>query len=221
MATTATEILARAQALGYGSDTEAAQLLLLNGVHKRIINARRWHFLLETDTSKTLTAGTGTIKYNTLATGKRIDAVRIELNNNYYELEHMDEQTLRELEHRERGTGVPEFWTEQGEELHVWPIPDQAYKLVIDVVANPSAITTGSDKVQVPDAYADILVWSLVIPITFRERDWDAHNFARQMYAELYAEMLAQFGMTDRQTSKQVVESGFFDAYDVSDPWLP
>lgn len=221
MATTATEIVQRAQALGYGSDTESSQLVMLNAVHKRLVNARRWHFLLETDKSKTLTAGTGTIKYNTLDTGKRLDAVRLEIGTTYYELEHKDYEDLRELEHRERSTGIPEYWTEEGEEIHFWPVPDQAYTVVIDVVVNPNTISAGTDKVQIPDSHADILVWALIMQITFRERDWEGHNFARQMYAELYAEMLAQFGMTDRQTTKSVVESGWYAGYDITDPWLP
>ena len=54
MATTAGEVLTQVQALGYATDTKTQQLTMLNQVHRRIINARRWTFLLLSSTKPTV-----------------------------------------------------------------------------------------------------------------------------------------------------------------------
>lgn len=221
MATKAENILGRVQALGYATDTEASQLLALNMLHKRILNFRRWSFLFSTSSTKTLTVGNGTLSIEALAATKRIDAVRLELSpSTFISLDNLPIQEMREFEHVERLTGTPEFWAREGTTLHFWPIPDLAYTVVQDFIENPIELTTGSAEVQIPDSHADILVWGTLMGMTFRERDWDGHNFARQMYSELLAEMSAQYGMTDRQTAKHVTASGFYDVYDPELSWL-
>lgn len=220
MATKAEDILARVQALGYGSDTEASQLLALNSLHKRVLNTRRWRFLLSTDTSKSTVIGTGTVTLGTLPEVKRIDAVRLAAGTERFSLDYVEPNVMRDNEHQYRDNGTPEYWSIIGQELHIWPIPDKVYTISLDLVAKPNEITTKANEVQIPDAHVDILVWGTIMPITFRERDWDGHNFSRQMYAELLAEMLAQYGMSNRQTSSTVVESGFFDGYDPEASWL-
>lgn len=220
MATTAAEVIAEAQALGYGTDVESAQLVMLNGVHKRVVNARRWTFLVATDSEKSLTVGDPTLTYDALDDTRRLDAVRLEVGTEYIDLDYLEPQDFRSLEHGLRENGTPEYWTRRGDQIHVWPRPDQAYSVEIDYVANPVKIDAGSDEVQVPDSHVDVLVWALIAKIAFRERDWEAHNFARQMYAELYTEMLGQYGMTDRKSATRVKSSGFFDAYEVLDPWI-
>lgn len=220
MATKAEDILARIQALGYATDTEAAQLLALNAAHKRVLNTRRWRFLMSTDVSKSTSIGDGTIVLGTLPETKRIDAVRLESGTERFALEYVEPEVIRDYEHQYRDNGVPEFWSVIGNELHVWPIPDRAYTIVLDLILKPNEITAKANEVQIPDSHADILVWDAIMSITYRERDWDAHNFARQRYAELLAEMLVQFGMSNRQTSGRVVESGFFDKFDVESGWL-
>lgn len=220
MATKVSDILARVQALGYGTDTEAAQILTLNSLHKRVVNTRRWSFLLTVDTSKATVVGDGTYALTTLPETKRVDAVRLENASSKLLLEHQEVSLVRDFEHMYRENGTPEYWTMVGTELHIWPIPDEVYTIVLDLVEKPKELTTAANEIQIPDASADILVWGTIMGVTFRERDWDGHNFARQMYAELLAELLAQYGMTDRQTSKHVVSSGFHDQFDIESSWL-
>ncbi len=221
MAFKASDVLARVQSLGYATDTEPAQLNALDQVQRRVLNTRRWRFLYEKDSSKELTTNNNEIELQALSDTKRVDAVRLEFGEEFLELEHQDYETLRSAEHKYRETGLPEWWAVIGQKLHVWPIPDKNYKVVIDYVKNPTIITAAANTLLIPDSHIDILVWGIVVNVTFRERDWEGHNFARQMYAEHLAEMMTQYGMTDRQTSDRVVESGFYDAYDVEPAsWL-
>lgn len=220
MATKAEDVLARLQALGYGNDTEASQLLTLNTVHKRVLNTRRWRFLQSTESAGELTVGTGTKSIQTLPTTKRIDGVHLEFGTERFSLESIERDQMRALEHNMRDTGVPQYWCVIGNSLHVWPLPDKKYTVVLDLVANPNEITTKGTEVQIPDSHADILVYGTIMGITFRERDWDGHNFARQLYMELLNEMMAQYGMSDRQTAKHVVASGERDGFDIESEWL-
>lgn len=221
MATTAGEILERVQALGYGADISAPQLKTLNMLHKRVINTRRWRFLGSITKSLETTPGTGVYALDTLATTQRVDAVRlVNANGEALHLEHQPQATVRDFETMWPDSGTPEYWVRIGKDLHLWPAPSGVYQVQVDIVNNPTSLTKAEDNVQVPDAHADILVWGTIMGITFRERDWDGHNFARQMYSELITEMIAQYAMTDRQTPKRVQQSGFFDKFDVEDGWL-
>lgn len=222
MTVLAEDLLLRLESLGYGTDTEEAQLHALATAQKRIINARRWTFQLFGKTI-TLVAGSASNAelLSELAGGAKIDAIRIESGTSYYELEHKDYEELQTLQHLHRERGIPEFWSQVGNNVEFWPTPDKAYTGQCDLVSQAANKLSKGTAIIVPEAYTDILVWAAAISIAYRERDWDAHNFARQMYAELYAEMLAQYGMTDRQTAKTVAKSGFYDRYDILGPWLP
>lgn len=221
MATTVEEVLTKLRALGYGTDTEAAQIASLDGIHKRILNARRWTFL-ETQVANIPTVvGTGSYALTTFASNvKHIDALRLELNGSGLPLDYVNVQDFRDLENEFPENGTPRYWTRKGSSIFLWPKPDAIYKMTLDYIPTPTTLTAKANNVVIPDSHVDILAWATAMPITFRERDWDAHNFARQMYAELYAEMLAQYGMTDRQTTKHVVDSGWYDQYEASVPWL-
>lgn len=222
MATKASEILQRVQALGYGADIEAEQLKMLNMLHKRVVNERRWRFLTGTDTSITTTVGDGTYSVGSLAETKRIDAVRLETPtaSETLLLEYQEPELFRDFEHQYRDNGTPEYWTVIGTELHLWPEPDKEYKVVLDYVARPVEISSVNTEIQIPDSHSDILVWGTVMANTFRERDYEGHNFSRQMYSELLAEMIAQYGMSNRQTAARVQSSGFFEYFDPESQWL-
>jgi hypothetical protein len=211
------DVLAKVQSMGYGIDTEDAQIKAVNSAHRRLINARRWTFTLTNSSPETVSGNE-----NVAWTGQRIDAIRMEKGTNFTLLEHLDLPDLRDLIFTNRTTGSPRYWAQQGDNILLWPIPDGVYKLAVATVEAPKTLTAKTDELQIPDSHVDILAYAVVIDLSFRERDWDAHNFSRQMYAELYMEMLSQYGMTDRQTTKHVAESGWYDDYEPDrDPaWL-
>jgi hypothetical protein len=166
-------------------------------------------------------SGTGVYVLDTLDKTRQVDAVRISNTTDRYLLEHEEIDMLRDKEHIYRDIGIPEYWSVIGTELHLWPIPDGVYEMMVDYITQPVKIDDTRDTISIPDAHSDILVWLTVMNITFRERDWEGHNFARQMYAELLAEMLAQYGISDRQTAKHVISSGFHEKFDPDqEPWL-
>lgn len=221
MATTALQVLETVQALGYGTDTKASQLAMLNQVHRRILNARRWTFDLAS-TTKNTTAGTAAVAFDaTLGATQRIDAVRCaDASGADSGLEYIDPAILRQyLAEGPTVTGTPRFWTRRGQNIELYPIPDAVYTLTVDTALNAAVLAEGT-AVAIPDSHIDILVYGTIMGITFRERDWDGHNYARQLYAELFTEMLAQYGMQQRQQSSHIESSGQNEVYDVEDAYV-
>ena len=220
MATTAAQVLEQVQALGYATDTKTQQLTMLNQVHRRIINARRWTFAIAVSTLPTVANNASVTFDAAVGDTKRIDAVRLEdSSGNSITLDPIDLPTLRQYTVENDTPGTPRYWARLGNTIRLYPIPDAVYTLVIDSVNNPPVIAAEGTNVSIPDSHVDILAWGIVMQITFRERDWDGHNFARQMYAELFTEMLAQFGMQQRQQATHVTSSGQWENFDVEDAW--
>jgi hypothetical protein len=213
------DVLDKVQSLGYGSDTEGPQIKMINGVHKRLLNARRWTFTLS-NTNLATTVGDTNVTWSTQANSQRIDAVRAQRGSEFYLLEPMDLPELRDLIHTNQATGAPKYWANQAGQILLWPVPDAVYTIAVAAVENPNELTAKADEVQVPDSHVDILSYGVIMDLTFRERDWDGHNFARQMYAELYTEMLGQFGMKQRGKSSHVESSGSWEQYDIESGWL-
>lgn len=206
------EILDRVRAYGYGTDTAVPQLLMLNEVYKRVMNYRRWRF--NAAHINLLTTKVGVSEYS-ISEADRLDALRGE----NLPLKHMDYQELRDRQTYETGTGCPQYWTQSGGSVIFWPTPDGEYQVKADILKDVEPLTTTNSTIVIPDDHAEILVWGTIVGICFRERDWEGHNFARQLYQEHLGELASEWGMTNRQTSSQVVESGWYDRYDPEDEW--
>lgn len=219
----ASKVLESIQSLGYATDTEAQQLRMLNQVQRRVMNARRWTFALTTIAKETA-ANQEQVSLGALKEFQRVDAVRVDAGTTplveTFTLQYAEPEELKEWNRKNlRNTGRPRYWTRFGTGIAFYPIPDAIYKLTLDVVSNASEITTGASEIAIPDSHADILAYGVIMQLTFRERDWDGHNFARQMYAELFTEMLAQYGMKQRQNSTHVNSSGQWENFDVETAW--
>lgn len=216
MATTAAQVLASVQALGYGTDTKTAQLAMLNQVQRRILNARRWTFALGAESLNTVANQEGVAVDASVGATKRIDAVRIESTSGteQWDLNYIEAPVIRQYLHDNPAAGRPEFWSRRGQSIILYPKPDAIYKLVVDTVNNSAVLSAEGENVLIPDSHIDILVYGIIMQLTFRERDWDGHNFSRQMYAELFTEMIGQYGMQQRQQATHVTDSGQWDNYD-------
>ena len=219
----ASEVIARIHSLGYGADTEEAQLLMLDMIQKRVANSRRWNFAMSSEAVET-EAEKEQVELHPVAEIERVDAVKIEPEGTPItetsDLDFAPYNSISEWNRENlRTPGTPRYWSLRGKYIALSPIPDKVYRLVVNVITNPTPIIEGKTEIFIPDSHSDILVWGSIMDLTFRERDWEGHNFARQKYAELYLEMLAQFGVRQRQTNTHVASSGQWDNYDIEDLW--
>lgn len=220
MSTTVENIYASLQAKGYGTDTEpqAAQILNINAVHKRVLNSRRWRFM-ETTATKSITANSTSTALVARDLTQQVNGVRLlDANSNFCEVDNINPQRIQELLAEFPEAGEPEFWSITGQTLLLWPIPSRAYTATLEIQEAITKLTAKTDLVQVPDSHVEILVWGAIADQAFRERDWNARQVADDHFNTLLQEMFAQYGMTDKQSSKHVGYSGERDGFDLE--WL-
>lgn len=217
---TVNDLLDRLQARGYGFDTEAQQLLMLDTAYGNIENYRRWGFNERTETVP-LPAGQANISLTTDLTGdvRFLDAVRRAGGPG---LEYVEYQLFRKrTDHGHFTTGEPAIWTRRGDEILVWPVPSETVQLEIDYNQRRPALASldpEADEIPVPAPYEELIVLGAVKDIAFRERDWDARAAAMGDYAELLSAFMEEHGLKQRQTPDRVKASGFFEAYGVGAP---
>lgn len=210
------------QMKGYGTDTAPdIQNSMINSVYRRVIGMRRWPFLeLKNNSSLNCIAGQGNYSLATIEDLLHVDAVRIDFGTEYYDLEYAEVQDLRSLEHEDRSTGVPRYWTlATSSEIRFWPWPDKAYNIKLDYVADPADLVGDTDTPLIPPAYRDVLCWGAIAELTFRERDIEGYNIAKQEYLAILTNMMAEYSVKQRQNSRQVGRSGTYDV--LVEGWQP
>jgi hypothetical protein len=203
-------LLSDLQQRGYASDTAAAQIILLNSSYRRVCAYRRWPWLESQTASIATVNGTSAYNLSTIADFLFLDAVRSEQGTNYYELEYKDPQTFRTLQHNYRDRSTPEYWTREGEQIKIWPTPDGIYTLTIDYIKRPTDLANDTDVPLIPVNYRDILIWGAIMELTFRERDTYTYQLAEQQYQGRLNEMMAEYGLSQRQTASEVGRSDYY-----------
>lgn len=213
-----TQLYAAIQAKGYTTDTQAQQLIELNGIYREICGEQRWMFLEAQDTNLTTVAGTSAYALPaSMTTGaftwRSLDACRLQIAGiqQYNNLKYMPVQDFREYEHIDRDQSTPYYWTWYANAMHFFPVPDSAYTAVIDYIIQPLDLAQPTDVPVLPLAYHDILVWGAVEGMCFRERDWLGRQFADTKKEALLKKMEEEYLIRQRQTSSHVKKSGFWE----------
>lgn len=197
------------QAKGYGTDTATAQIELLNSVYRRLCGLHRWPWLEKQDTSISTVVGTGSYVLTGITDLLRVDAVHITSGTEYPELEYRPPLELRDLDHVDRATGVPKYWSVLDQKLQFWPRPDKVYSVTIDYIFDPPELVAAGAAPIFDATFHDILVWGAVKEIAFRERDWNAVSWAKNEYEVSLAQMERSYGIRQRQTASHVRQSDF------------
>lgn len=206
------QLQAAIQAKGYAADTAAQQILFLNEVYREIHGKERWPFLEAQDSSLVTAAGTNAYTLP-MSNWRNLDAVRLQIAGlqEYVNLRYAEPQDFRDMEHIDRDTATPVFWTFYANQLHLYPYPDSVYTIVIDYIVEPADLASAGDVPVLPLPYHDILVWGAVESLCFRERDWLGRQFAEQKKEVLLRQMEEEYLVRQRQTSSHVKKSGYWD----------
>jgi hypothetical protein len=204
---------AAVQAKGYTVDTATQQVLFLNEVYREVHGEARWPFLEAQDSSLVTAAGVNAYTLP-MASWRNLDAVRIQIaaNQQYDNLEYLQPQDFRELEHIDRDVTTPFYWTFYANQLHFYPYPDSVYTVVIDYIVEPPDLAAPGDVPVLPLPYHDILVWGACESLAYRERDWLGREFAQQKKEALLKRMTEEYLVRQRQTSSHVKKSGYWQS---------
>lgn len=208
-----TQLQAALEARGYGTDTAVQQTSFINEVYREICGMQRWPFLEKQDTSVVTAVNVAGYSLAGITDLRSIDAVRIEVtaNQEYYDLEYMDPQPFRDMEHLDRDVATPFYWTFINNTLRFYPTPDQAYTVRIDYIMQPADLVAAADTPVLPAAYHDVLVWGAIESMAFRQRDWIGIQNAQQRKEMLLKRMEEEFFLRQRQTSSHVKSSGYWN----------
>jgi len=217
-AATLLELRASLQAKGYdkgfeagsGTASNASLDQALNAANRQVVGLRRWRFR-ENRGTLTATVDQAFVLISPLTRVAHVDAVRINFGTDFYDLDFRTPQELRALEHVDRTSGRPEFYTVHAQEIRLYPIPDLAYTVSVDYVDYPAAMVADGDPSGVPIEYQDALVWYAARDIAHRQRDWSGAQAARDRYKEALVDMQREYAPRQRQTSNRVGQTGIWD----------
>lgn len=226
------QLQAAIQAYGYGTDTTAQQTAFINASYREVHSKNRWPFLEAYDTSLTTTPGIGIVSLTTLGVAaltpwRNLDAVRLELAgqaNTGIDLDYMQPQALRSQEssfNDPNQTAPPRYWTVIDQNLHFWPLPDQAYQIDIDYIIEPPDLAAPTDVPILPLPYHDVLVFGALKQIAMRERDlWSIGNYGSEFEQRLQR-FEEEYFLRQRQTSSQVAQNPHKYGRFEQTPWWP
>lgn len=202
---TLTQLQSSIQARGHGADTVSAQTDAINATLRRLYGMRRWQFLdARAPTNLLATVNNPVVSLTGVADLLHVDAVRVEKGLDTWDLDYLPAEELRRREWADRQADRPLYWTRQGDELWLYPRPNQAYIVGVDYIKTPVDLVAGADRAALPATYTDVVVWGALIDLAFRQRDWNAAAIAERQFEKRLAEMIVQFGLKQRQTSSQV-----------------
>ncbi len=200
---------ASVRALGYDGLTDAQVDVAIQQARRRVFQDRRWSFLEAGNTSLSTANGVATVSLAAITDLAHLDSVR-HTTAQRDPLAWRPYQILRDLrQNHPDDSGPPEYWTRYNGALLLWPTPDAAYALDIAYIKYPGDLVAATND-TVPDRYRDLVTWGAVIPLAFRQREFQAASSAENVYDQLLAQYFALDATEQRQTSRQVI-SGYWD----------
>lgn len=209
---------------GYSIDTATAQADIIASVYRRICAERRWWWLEKRDQT-TIQTIIGTPNYNTtgITDLREINEVRIQGNpatvQNSFDLRYMPPTEMHANVHMWRDNGIPEYWSQAGNQLWLWPYPDLVYQTVIDYIYQPPDLVNSTDIPVMPVQFHDVLIWGAIRELTFRERDVFNHRTADGIFQDALMQMRKEQGVRQRQSSRYVGRSGLYDSWHRGQGW--
>lgn len=208
--TTRADVASWLRSKGYDTDVDTAITDAINAAYRQVIGQRRWGFLEKTDSSLTTTAGTNSVSITGITGLGRIDAIRLKDGTIPMDLDWKSQQEIRDYQLCDDQPDEPQYWSQRGDTVLLWPTPDKAYTLVIDYISRTKLIND-TDILQIPDEHIDVVGWGAVAELAYRQRDWQAVGYANSRFERELGRLLADEGIEQRQGGREVLRSSFWD----------
>lgn len=202
------EIRDTLQAHGYATDTATAQNLVINSVYRAVLAHRRWPWL-QKQASLTLSADASTIDLSSVTDLRDIDALRVADQDDpqYANLQELRSWSVPNSTVR----GYPLLWSQPAPTtLEVYPPADRAYDVTIDYIYTPPALSDDADVPVIPEQHHDVLVYGAIARMAIRERDASVRQLMSVDYELALRALTSASAVRQRQSTSQVVRSGFY-----------
>jgi hypothetical protein len=209
---TLAQIRAALQDLGFGTDTATPQNSAINSAKRRVEGMHRWPWQEVDTAAASLALGASTLT-GVPADLLHIDTVRLENGTTYLDLEYERPVEVRRLLHVDRDNGAPTLWTKHAGQILIYSRADLPYTATLDYVKSPPDLAADGDSPLWPTVSHDTLKWGAAWEMALRERDWSMVAMAKQEFRERVNEMEDELGVAQRQNSRQVVRSDFWNQF--------
>ncbi len=207
---TVADVKAGIRALGYETDTDAQQLILINKALREILGDHRWRFMLATGTVA-IVLGQDTYNLPTSPALHRIESIRVANPSAAAitpEMEWVDSEDLLRIAASNYGLGAwsaPAIWTDPTDAtFQVWPAPAYPGNFTVRYVKQATVMTGDASVPDIPKAYRDLIVDYVCGRLARRERQFDTATAFDSDFAAGLARMKGQYGLRQRQNSTRV-----------------
>lgn len=201
------ELKTQLQALGYGTDSDTVQGLVINAAYRKIARSKPWWWLR---TEATVQLTPGQIDYTWTSLGissnppRRLESARLIDTTvspaTVLPLKWITPQQFNDFRGAlattwpasERET--PQWWTRLGGSspgISVWAPPDLAYTFHLNYTG-PAAVLSGAGEPAMPRDYHDVIVWEAAYAMAVRQRDAVMIAEARSERDQILHEMRAE-----------------------------
>ena len=186
----------------------------LNRVYRRVLGMWRWDFLCDTATDD-IAAGDGDVDLP--SDFKRVDALYLyDAQGAQIDFTFLPYTQFQEVSFGDDGSaaaeGVPEWWSERGNQIVFYPRADAVYSISIEYVLHAPDLDQDTDEPLLPVEYHDVLVYGAAAELAARERDGQSYAILSGAHTTRLAEMIAEHGVRQRQNARQVKRSKFWSS---------
>lgn len=185
----------------------------LNTTYRTVCGEQRWPFLEKENSSIVTSVGVGSYALSAITDLRQLDAVRLQDGTgDTRDMKNIDPQAFKSrVAGNLDGNGTPWIWTQHAGNLLLYPVPDGQYTLLIDYICQVPDLAAPTDVPVLPATYHGVLVEGAVLRVAFRERDLLSQELASGYYEEMMTQMRQEYLLRQRQTSSEVVRSGYWD----------
>lgn len=206
---TLTSYRASVKLKGFDALADATVDAAVQEARRRVFMDRRWSWLEASNASLVTVAGTASVSLAAITDLAHIDAVRLSNAAGPVTVSYRSRTIIRDLQDR-YGTATPfvacpQYWTRIENKVVFWPTPQQVYTVTVEYAKAAADLAASPTVDIIPDKNQDLVVYAAVVPLAFRQRDFNASSAADQMYSKvLLPQHAGQDGVEQRQTSEQI-----------------
>lgn len=193
-------VTSQLQSMGYDASPTAVLVDAFNAAYKRIAAMRRWKWQYAS-AATTLASGQSTVAVASLS---NVDAVRLTgADGNGYAPSYMPWHELRALAAVTDLEGTPRYWSYDHGYLSFDSVADQSYTVDVDGLDTGQTFAAGNTT-DMPERFQSALLWAAVVPLAFRQRDYQGAQVAEGQFQTLIADLVRQDGISQRQGRLEV-----------------
>lgn len=102
----------------------------------------------------------------------------------YRDFRDIDENIANPLSEAAYGTGSPTSWYMYGGTIYVFPLPDQAYTLLLRYKKRPTILTADADVIAVPQEFEELLILGATYRVHEFNDNYDQAAYLKGRYDE-------------------------------------